>query len=59
MQEDVINRREDARRHYKREGWCMRTSQKVGMVQEDVIKGTDDAGGYYNGEEWCMRKLQK
>ena len=38
MQEDLIKRRDAAGGHYKREGWCMRTLQKGGMMQEDVIK---------------------
>ena len=30
--------------------WCMRTSQKGGMVQkEGIIKGRDDAGGHDKG----------
>ena len=36
MQEDIINGRDDAGGHYRREGWCTR---------EDNIEGRDDAGG--------------
>ena len=50
VQEGIIKGRDDAGRHYKREGWCMRTLQKGGMVQQDIKKGGCDAGGRYKRE---------
>ena len=57
--EDIVTGTND------KEGWCMSTLQKGGIVQqegiikgrdEDIINGRDDAGGQYKREGWCTRR---